>query len=164
MQNRPVLVARGSARVSRAGFGVAPRQSFPNATTSISSNTGEKCAVARRARQHAKRARYPIVIAALFVFPQIVCHAEETTPTPSPNEAEFESATILVASPTPNNIVNDHTRSAIWISRANSSSSNRHELSMVRPLARRSVKLSAAAGRATSTFTNRGVEPNCPRQ
>jgi len=94
MRNRPVWVARSSARVSRAGFGVAPRQSFPNATTSISSNTGEKFAIARRARQHTKRAPYPITIAALFVFAQIVCHAQETTPTPSPNEAEAESVVV----------------------------------------------------------------------
>ena len=71
MQNRPVLVVRGSARVSRAGFGVAPKPSFSNATTSLSSNTGEKFAIERRAHQHTKQARYPIIVAALFMFAQI---------------------------------------------------------------------------------------------
>src|SRR5438874_891257 len=41
-----------------------------------------------------RRSRYPIVIAALFVFAQIVCHAQETTPTPSPHEAEAEAVVV----------------------------------------------------------------------
>ena len=94
MQNRPVWFARGSARVSRAGFGVTPKQSFLNARISISGNTEEKSGIAGRARQHPRRARYPIVFAPLFVFAQIVCHAQEATPTPSPAEAEVESVVV----------------------------------------------------------------------
>jgi hypothetical protein len=37
----------GSARISRVGFGVSPKQSL------------EKSAMTRRHRQHARRARYP---------------------------------------------------------------------------------------------------------
>src|SRR5947209_12225895 len=38
-----------------------------------------------------KHARYPIVATVvLFVFAQIVCHAQETTPPPSPNEPKAE--------------------------------------------------------------------------
>jgi len=54
----------------------------------------ECCRLAACAPQNLSRARYPIVIAVLFVFAQIVCRAQETTPTPSPNEAEVESVVV----------------------------------------------------------------------
>src|SRR5262244_1109576 len=94
MLNRPVWFISGSASVSDAGFGVPPKQSFFNATTSIDGNTQEKSATAGRARRRPSRARYPIVVAALLVFAQIVCFAQETTPTPSPSEAEAESVVV----------------------------------------------------------------------
>ena len=74
MQNRPVWFARGSARVSRANaspartFGVAPKQSFPNAEISGGRIAEEKSAIARRARQHPSRARSPIRLAALLAL------------------------------------------------------------------------------------------------
>ena len=67
MQNRSVWVCRGSAFVSDAGFGAAPKRSFLTSTISISGNTEEKSAIAGRARQHPRRARYPLVFGALFV-------------------------------------------------------------------------------------------------
>ena len=94
MQNRPVWFFRGSASVSDGGFGVAPKQSFLNARISIRGNTEEKSAIAGRARQHPRRVRYPIVFAPLFIFAQIVCHAQEATPTFSPSEAEVESVVV----------------------------------------------------------------------
>src|SRR5882724_8585349 len=50
----------GSACVPRVGFGVAPKQSFEKVTASPQDSThSEKSAIARRARQHARRMRYP---------------------------------------------------------------------------------------------------------
>jgi vitamin B12 transporter len=94
MQNRSVWFFRGSASVSDAGFGVAPKRSLLNSTISITGNTQEESAIARRARQHPRRVRYPIVFAAVFGFAEIVCHAQQATPTPSPGEAEVESVIV----------------------------------------------------------------------
>jgi hypothetical protein len=94
MQNRSVWFFRGSASVSDAGFGVAPKRSLLNSTISITGNTQEESAIARRARQHPRRVRYPIVFAAVFGFAEIVCHAQQATPTPSPSEAEVESVIV----------------------------------------------------------------------
>ncbi|MFL6505394.1 MAG: TonB-dependent receptor [Candidatus Udaeobacter sp.] len=94
MQNRSVWFFRGSASVPDAGFGVAPKRSFLNSTISVSGNTEEESAIAGRARQHPRRARYPLVFGALFVFAQIVCHAQQRSPTPSPGEAEVESVIV----------------------------------------------------------------------
>ena len=94
MQNRPVWFARGSARVSRANaspartFGVAPKQSFPNAEITGGCVAEEKSAIARRARQHPSRARSPIRLAALLAFAPVVCFGQEPSPTASPVEAE----------------------------------------------------------------------------
>src|SRR6476620_12685160 len=94
MQNRSVWFFRGSASVSDSGFGVAPKRSLLNSTISITGNTQEESAIARRARQHPRRVRYPIVFAAVFGFAEIVCHAQQATPTPSPSEAEVESVIV----------------------------------------------------------------------
>ena len=100
MQNRPVWFDRGSARVSRANaspartFGVAPKQSFLNARISISGNTEEKSAIARRARQPPRRMCYPIALAALCALAHDVCFAQEGTPTPSPIEGEVEQVVV----------------------------------------------------------------------
>src|SRR6476469_365565 len=94
MQNRSVWFFRGSACVSDAGFGVAPKRSLLNSTISITGNTQEESAIARRARQHPRRVRYPIVFAAVFGFAEIVCHAQQATPGSSPAEAEVESIVV----------------------------------------------------------------------
>jgi hypothetical protein len=49
----------GSARVSRVGFGVAPKRSFEKFVNSPEFPFQKKSAIARRARQHARRKRYP---------------------------------------------------------------------------------------------------------
>ena len=90
MKNRPVWFCfPGSARVSRAGFGVAPKQSCPNTRISRRGVAQEKFAIARRARQHPRRMRYPF---ACFLLAAVVSgvHAQEPTPTPSPSEMEAE--------------------------------------------------------------------------
>lgn len=100
MQNHPVWFGRGSARVSRANasaartFGVASKQSFVNARISISGNTEEKSAIARRARQHPRRMRYPTQLVALLGFIPLACFAQEATPTSSPSEAQMESVVV----------------------------------------------------------------------
>jgi hypothetical protein len=59
----PAADQKGSACVSRAGFGVAPKQSFPRVfDLSAERCTAEKFAIARRARQHARGVRYPNMI------------------------------------------------------------------------------------------------------
>jgi hypothetical protein len=52
--NRP-----GSARVSRVGFGVSPKQAFLSAEFLIATAICEKFALARRHRPHARRVRSP---------------------------------------------------------------------------------------------------------
>src|SRR4029077_19107363 len=92
--------ARGSARVSRANaspartFGVAPKQSFPNAEISGVGSAQEKSAIARRSRKHPRRMRYPIRFIALLGFVPVVCFGQEASPTPSPTEAEVESIVV----------------------------------------------------------------------
>ena len=79
----------GVARTSRAaGFGVAPKQSFPNAEIPGGRIAEEKSAIARRARQHPRRARSPIPLAALLAFVPVVCFGQEPSPTASPIEVE----------------------------------------------------------------------------
>ena len=95
MQNRPVWFTWGSARVPRVNaspartFGVVPKQSFLNARGSSKSVAQEKCTIARRARQHPRRMRYPL---ACFSLAAVIsgAHAQEPTPTPSPSELEAE--------------------------------------------------------------------------
>src|SRR5216110_2018060 len=103
MENRPVWFVRirsGSALVSGAiasparTFGVAPKQSFLSARISGSGIRKGKLAIARRARQHPRRARYPMRLAALLIFAAVVCFGQQPTPTPSPAEAEVEQVVV----------------------------------------------------------------------
>jgi vitamin B12 transporter len=103
MENRPVWFVRirsGSALVSGAiaspagTFGVAPKQSFLGARISGGGIRKGKFAIAGRARQHPRRARYPIRLAALLIFAPVVCFGQQPTPTPSPVEAEAESIVV----------------------------------------------------------------------
>src|SRR5437773_6048619 len=84
----------GSARVSRVGFGVAPKQSFLKTWTEDPGMAQEKFATAGHRRQHATRMRYPSGLAALLVFAPIVCFGQEASPTPSPSEAESEAVVV----------------------------------------------------------------------
>ena len=95
MQNHPVWFCRGSARVPRAGLGVAPKQSFLRARISGHGIAQRKSAIARRARQHPRWARCPIRLAAPLVFAPFVCFGQEASPTPSPGEAE--AAQVIVS-------------------------------------------------------------------
>src|SRR5438874_3441457 len=76
----------GSARVSRAGFGVSPKQSFG------------KSAMARRHRQRARRARYPgaCIFALLLSSVSFICRAQDATSSALSN-SEAESAGIVVS-------------------------------------------------------------------
>jgi vitamin B12 transporter len=95
MQNRPVWFDPGSTRTSRVGFGVTPKQSFPIAGIACNRTAQEKkFATARRARQHPRRMRSPILFAALPVFAPIICLAQQPSPTPSPTEAEAEQVVV----------------------------------------------------------------------
>ncbi len=84
----------GSARVSRAGFGVPPKQSF-----AIYDPQG-KSAIARRDRQHAGRVRYPespraisCLLGALLACGAPICNGEEPTPSASATEPIVVTAT-----------------------------------------------------------------------
>src|SRR5437879_2663268 len=103
MQNRPVWfvgIHPGSAPVSGAIaspariFGVAPKQSFLSARISASGIRKGKFAIARRARQRPRRARYAMRLAALLIFAPVVCFSQQPTPTPSPVEAEAEQVVV----------------------------------------------------------------------
>ncbi len=95
MQNRSVWFVWGSARVPRVGFGVAPKQSFLEATISDIGIAHKKFATAGHRRGHARRVRYPSGLVALLVFAPIVCFGQEASPTPSPGEtAESESVVV----------------------------------------------------------------------
>jgi hypothetical protein len=59
MQRQDRQAHWGSARVSRAGFGVAPKQSFVGCRVASDFDANGKFASAGRARQHARRVRYP---------------------------------------------------------------------------------------------------------
>ncbi len=99
MQNRPVWFVRvrpGSEPVSGVGDGVPlsrtffavcqrPRSTFLGETASARHRKSEP-----NLRPHAGRARYPIRLAALLIFPPLVCFGQEATPTPTPSEMEAE--------------------------------------------------------------------------
>ena len=95
MQNRPFWFVPRSARVPCVGFGVAPKQPFPIAGIACNRTAQEKkFATARRARQHPRRVRFPIPLAALLAFAPLVCLAQQPSPTPSPSEAEAEQVVV----------------------------------------------------------------------
>jgi len=94
MQNRPVWFVPGSARVPRVGFGVAPKRSFLKARISGGGVAQKKSAMARHHRQHARRVRDSIRYAALLLFAPSICFGQQTSPTPSPGEAETEQVVV----------------------------------------------------------------------
>src|SRR5438132_248382 len=94
MQNRPVWFVPGSARVPRVGFGVAPKRSFLKARISGGGVAQKKSAMARHHRRHARRVRDSIRFAALLLFAPSICFGQQTSPTPSPGEAETEQVVV----------------------------------------------------------------------
>jgi len=92
MQNRSVWLFPGSS-VSDAGFGVAPKISFLSARISGIGAAIEEFVIARRARQHPRRVRYPVACFS-FAMAVSITHAQEALPTPSPSEAEVEQVVV----------------------------------------------------------------------
>ncbi len=94
MRNRSVWFVPGSARVPRAGDRVSRSRTFLKPCRCPRLTFLGKTVSARRRNQHARRVRYPIEFAALFVFAPIACFAQEASPTPSPGEAEVEQVVV----------------------------------------------------------------------
>jgi len=94
MQNRPFWSFWGSARVPRAGERVSLSRTLLTPCRCPRLTFLGKTVWARRRNQHARRVRYPIEFAALFVFTPIVCFAQQASPTPSPSEAEVEQVVV----------------------------------------------------------------------
>ena len=93
MQNHSVWFVPGSTRVSRAGFGVAPKQSFFNGGIPDGWITQGKFTNAKRARQHPGWMRYLIACFSLAMAISSA-HAQEASPIPSPGEAEAEQVVV----------------------------------------------------------------------
>src|SRR6266436_1113466 len=155
MQNRPVWLVRirpGSAPVSGVGFGVAPKQSFPKPGTLGIDFAEIKFAIARRARPHTGRARYPILLAVLLIFAPLVCFGQEPTPTPSPGEAEAEQVVVtatrfdipLDLSPASASVINSEDFEQKQIERISDA---------LREVPGLSVVQTGTAGQLTSVFT-----------
>src|SRR5256886_382079 len=157
MQNRPVWFTWGSARVPRVNaspartFGVVPKQSFLNARGSSKSVAQEKCTIARRARQHPRRMRYPL---ACFSLAAVIsgAHAQEPTPTPSPSELEAEPIVVtatrfdipLELSPASVSVINSEDFEQKQIERVSDA---------LREVPGLSVVQTGVAGQLTSVFT-----------
>src|SRR5207244_8291940 len=161
MQNRPVWfvgIHPGSAPVSGATaspariFGVAPKQSFLSARISASGIRKGKFAIARRARQRPRRARYAMRLAALLIFAPVVCFSQQPTPTPSPVEAEAEQVVVtatrfdipLDLSPASVSVINSEDFEQKQIERVSDA---------LREVPGLSVVQTGTAGQLTSVFT-----------
>src|SRR5437763_3676540 len=161
MQNRPVWfvgIHPGSAPVSGATaspariFGVAPKQSFLSARISASGIRKGKFAIARRARQRPRRARYAMRLAALLIFAPVVCFSQQPTPIPSPVEAEAEQVVVtatrfdipLDISPASVSVINSEDFEQKQIERVSDA---------LREVPGLSVVQTGTAGQLTSVFT-----------
>src|SRR6266567_3540855 len=152
MRNRPVWFVPGSASVSDAGFGVAPKQSFLSAIISDIGVAQKKFATARHRRQHARRARYPVRFAAIVVFAPVVCSAQEAWPTPSPSEAEVEQ---VVVSATRFDIPLDQSPASVSVISSEDLEQKQSERvsDALREVPGLSVVQTGTAGQLTSIFT-----------
>src|SRR5213082_3401548 len=161
MENRPVWFGRirpGSAPISGAiaspawTFGIAPKQSFLSAIISGSRIRKGKFAIARRARQRPRRARYAMRLAALLIFAPVVCFSQQPTPTPSPVEAEAEQVVVtatrfdipLDLSPASVSVINSEDFEQKQIERVSDA---------LREVPGLSVVQTGTAGQLTSVFT-----------
>ncbi|PYK37105.1 MAG: hypothetical protein DME60_12875 [Verrucomicrobia bacterium] len=142
----------GSARVSRVGFGVAPKQSFLKTWTEDPGMAQEKFATAGHRRQHARRVRYPSGLAALLVFAPIVCFGQEASPTPSPSEAESEA---VVVSATRFDIPLDQSPASVSVISSEDLEQKQIERvsNALREVPGLSVVQTGTAGQLTSVFT-----------
>jgi vitamin B12 transporter len=152
MQNRSVWFSSGSASVSDAGFGVAPKRSFLKASISASRIAQEKSAIARRARQHPRRARYPIRLAALLACAPVICFAQEASPSPSPGEVEAEQ---VVVSATRFDIPLDQSPASVSVITSEDLENKQIERvsDALREVPGLSVVQTGVAGQLTSVFT-----------
>jgi vitamin B12 transporter len=152
MQNRSVWFSSGSASVSDAGFGVAPKRSFLKASISASRIAQEKSAIARRARQHPRRARYPIRLAALLAYAPVICFGQEASPSPSPGEVEAEQ---VVVSATRFDIPLDQSPASVSVITSEDLENKQIERvsDALREVPGLSVVQTGAAGQLTSVFT-----------
>src|SRR5881398_2607999 len=161
MENRPVWFGRirpGSAPISGAiaspawTFGIAPKQSFLSAIISGSRIRKGKFAIARRARQHPRRARYLMRLTALLIFAPVVCFSQQPTPIPSPVEAEAEQVVVtatrfdipLDISPASVSVINSEDFEQKQIERVSDA---------LREVPGLSVVQTGTAGQLTSVFT-----------
>src|SRR5213082_1643841 len=161
MENRPVWFGRirpGSAPISGAiaspawTFGIAPKQSFLSAIISGSRIRKGKFAIARRARQRPRRARYAMRLAALLIFAPVVCFSQQPTPIPSPVEAEAEQVVVtatrfdipLDISPASVSVINSEDFEQKQIERVSDA---------LRDVPGLSVVQTGTAGQLTSVFT-----------
>src|SRR5216110_3153397 len=161
MENRPVWFGRirpGSAPISGAiaspawTFGIAPKQSFLSAIISGSRIRKGKFAIARRARQHPRRARYLMRLTALLIFAPVVCFGQQPTPTPSPVETETEQVVVtatrfdipLDLSPASVSVINSEDFEQKQIERVSDA---------LREVPGLSVVQTGTAGQLTSVFT-----------
>ena len=152
MKNRPVWFCfRRSARVSRVGFGVAPKRSFLNATISGIGIAQEKFAIPRRALRHPRRMRYPLACFSLAIAISIV-HGQEVSPTPSPGETETEQ---VIVSATRFDIPLDQSPASVSV--ITSEDFERKQIERISDALREvpglSVVQTGSAGQLTSVFT-----------
>ncbi len=162
MRNRPVWFVRvwpGSARVSRAGFGVAPKRSFLKTWTADPGMAQEKFATAGHRRQHAGRVRYPaaattvcLISAALAMGAALNCLGQSASPTPSPSEAESEP---VVVSATRFDIPLDQSPASVSMISSNDLEQKQIERvsDALREVPGLSVVQTGTAGQLTSVFT-----------
>ena len=152
MKNRPVWFCfRRSARVSRVGFGVAPKRSFLNTTISGIGIAQEKFAIARCALRHPRRMRYPLACFSLAIAISIV-HGQEVSPTPSPGETETEQ---VIVSATRFDIPLDQSPASVSV--ITSEDFERKQIERISDALREvpglSVVQTGSAGQLTSVFT-----------
>src|SRR6266550_2686144 len=162
MRNRPVWFVRvwpGSARVSRAGFGIAPKRSFLKTWTADPGMAQEKFATAGHRRQHAGRVRYPaaattvcLISAALAMGAALNCLGQSASPTPSPSEAESEP---VVVSATRFDIPLDQSPASVSMISSNDLEQKQIERvsEALREVPGLSVVQTGTAGQLTSVFT-----------
>ena len=150
MRNRPIWFVRicsGSARVSRAGFGVAPKRTFRNAKNSCPSVAQEKFA-------NARRARYPIRFAALLIFAPVVCFAQDAVTSTSPDQEETAESEEVVVSATRFDIPLDQSPASVSVITSENIEQKQIERvsDALREVPGLSVVQTGTAGQLTSVF------------
>ena len=147
MRNRPlcfVILFPGSARVSRAGFGVSPKKSSEKFATRESV----------RSHQHERRARYPGVLAVIAFFVTSICAAQDTARSTTADGDEIEAESVVVSA-TRTDIPLDQSPSSV--SEISSGDLDRKQIERVGDALREvpglSVVQTGTPGQLTSVFT-----------